>query len=260
MTSPDGTLVDYEAADAVAADVWALPRPLLLALDVDGVLAPIVSHATQARLSPGVAESLKVLAHTSSVDVAVVSGRSLDGLRQFEVDPAVTVVGSHGAEVRGDPPPTLTARQEELLTRLTRLAHRSAADAGEGAWVELKPTSVVLHVRQAPPATAERARDALLRAASEVEGATVKPGHAVVELMARPADKGRAIRMLRERTRPRALMFAGDDVTDEDGFRVLDSNDIGVKVGPCDTHASRRLADPDGVRDFLQALVDLARR
>lgn len=249
----------FDDARALAADVWAMPRPLLLALDVDGVLSPIVSHATAARLSPGVAEALSALASRRDIDVALVSGRSLDGLRQFDLDPAIIVVGSHGAEVRGDPPPMMTQAQSRLLTRLTELACRAADQAGDGAWVELKPISVVLHVRQAAPESGSHARDALLRAAAEIDDTTVKPGKAVVELMARPADKGRALGALRERTAPRAAVFAGDDMTDEDAFRVLEEGDLGVKVGVGDTHATRRLPDPDAVRAWLDALVGIAR-
>jgi trehalose-phosphatase len=251
--------VTFDDAPALAADVWALPRPLLLALDVDGVLSPIVSHATAARLSPGVAEALTALACRPDLDVALVSGRSLDGLHQFDLDPAIIVVASHGAEVRGDPPPMMTQAQARLLTQLTELACRAADQAGDGAWVEPKPTSVCLHVRQAAAASGSHARDALLRAASEIDGATVKPGKSVVELMARPADKGRALRALRERTMPRAVVYAGDDMTDEDGFRSLEEGDLGVKVGLGATHATRRLPDPDAVGAWLHALVGFTR-
>ena len=232
-----------------------LPRPLLLALDVDGVLSPIVSHADEAQLTDGVEGALNRLATQPGVHVAVVSGRSLAGLRQFDFDPAVTVVGSHGAEIAGDPPPMLSLPQAQLLTHLVELTRHAASDAGEGAWVEYKPTSVVLHVRRAPESTARTARDALLRAAGEVPGATVKPGSSVVELMARPADKGGAVTALQERHRPSTTVFVGDDVTDEDGFRVLRGDDIGVKVGDGATAAQHRLESSDTVAEWLTHLT-----
>ena len=141
------------------------------------------------------------------------------------------------------------------MEHLTWLVQRSVEDAGPGAWMEQKPTGVVLHVRQADPDRGQAARDALIRSAADLDGAVVKPGSAVVELMARPADKGIAVRMLRDRHRAAAIVFAGDDVTDEDGFRVLADGDLGIKVGPGETAATRRLADSDVVRDWLRALA-----
>ena len=93
MTPDDPALL----ADFVAR----LPRPLLLAVDVYGVLAPLVAHPDESRLTPRVATALTMLAERTDVDVAVVSGRSLDGLARFGFAPPIAVVGSHGAESAG---------------------------------------------------------------------------------------------------------------------------------------------------------------
>ena len=151
-------------------------------------------------------------------------------------------------------PPTLTPAESELFSRLIELAHRAASDAGEGAWVEQKPTSIVLHVRRAPESTALVAYDALLTAATELPSVTVKRGSSVVELMVRPADKGQAVVALRERHVPSTTVFVGDDVTDEDAFAVLRGHDIGIKVGTGDTAAKYRLASPDAVATWLDHL------
>ena len=240
--------------EQLARVVGGLPRPLLLALDVDGVLSRLVDHADDARLTDGVGDALARLAGRPDVHVAVLSGRSLDGLRQFDFDPAVIVIGSHGSEVEGDPTPVLSVAQAQCLADLGDLARRGASDAGEGAWVEYKPTSVVLHVRRAPPSTAGAALDATVRVAGELSDVTIKPGSAVVELMASPADKGRALVALRQRHAPSTTIFVGDDITDEDAFRVLDRTDIGIKVGEGDTAARHRLASPDAVATWLSHL------
>ncbi len=239
---------------ALAADVARLDRPLLLALDVDGVLAPIVAHAEDAELNSGIHDALERLAATDGVRVAVVSGRSLASLGRFGFPADVAVVGSHGAELDGTPP--LSASERDLLDELVALAEQMAERAGPGAWVEHKPASVVLHVREADTASGHAALDELRAAAERHEGAVVKAGSAVTELLVRAADKGGALDELRERWTPASTVFVGDDVTDEDGFRALGPGDLGIKVGDGSTAARRRLTDPDAVRDWLVALLE----
>jgi trehalose 6-phosphate phosphatase len=239
---------------ALAVDVTRLPRPLLLALDVDGVLAPIVGHAEDAELNAGVHGALDRLAAADGIHLAVVSGRSLASLDRFGFPEGVTVVGSHGVELDGTPPP-LDARERRLLAELVRLAEQMAEQAGPGAWVEHKPASVVLHVREADPARGHAALEQLRVAAGRHDGAGVKAGSAVTELLVRHGDKGRAIDELRRRWSPASTVFVGDDVTDEDGFQVLGPRDVGIKVGPGGTAAGRRLADPDAVRDWLDEVL-----
>jgi hypothetical protein len=91
-----GWATDYLAALAAAggtqfddpndlADLVAdLPRPLLIALDVDGVLAPIVAHPDHAALTTGIHDVLGILAARPDLRIAVVSGRTVADLARFE--------------------------------------------------------------------------------------------------------------------------------------------------------------------------------
>ncbi|HEY5876891.1 MAG TPA: trehalose-phosphatase, partial [Ilumatobacteraceae bacterium] len=159
---------------AVATEVAALDRPLLAAFDVDGVLAPIVAHAADAALLPGLLDALSAL--SARTPVGIVSGRNVENLSRFGFPDVLLVVGSHGAERRGRPLAPLTVTETERLARLRVLADRAARDAGGGAWVETKPTAVVVHVREADPATAEPALAALAKAAAAVPGAHLRRG------------------------------------------------------------------------------------
>lgn len=242
----------------LAHAVVTAPRPLLLALDVDGVLAPIVEHAHAARLLPGVAPALAQLAPLT--DVAVVSGRSLlDLTTRFEFPPGITLVGSHGMERSDNGPLELDAEESARLDRLAGIARHAAGLAGERAWVEHKPASVVLHVREADPQRSAEALDWLRNEWPGVPGALAKEGSAVLELLARPASKGFALDQLRRRRPSETVAFLGDDVTDEEAFRTLRDGDWTIRVGPGETVARHRLADPHDVLRFLrQVLVELA--
>ena len=109
---------------AVATEVAALDRPLLAAFDVDGVLAPIVAHAADAALLPGLLDALGAL--SARTPVGIVSGRNVENLSRFGFPDVLLVVGSHGAERRGRPLAPLTVAETERLARLRVLADRAA--------------------------------------------------------------------------------------------------------------------------------------
>ena len=73
-------------------------------------------------------------------------------------------------------------------------------------------------------------------------------------------DKGEAVDILRDQTDATAVVFFGDDVTDEKAFRRMRDGDVGVKVGPGDTLAGFRVESPDDVAAALEYLLDKRRR
>jgi len=243
---------------AVAAMAGTLPRPLLVGLDVDGVLAPIVAHANDAQLLDGVLDAVTDLAGLTPV--AVVSGRSVEDLTRFGFPDHIQVFGTHGLE-RRDEPVELGEHERRRYERLARLAADAADRAGDGAWVEVKPAGVVLHVREAPPDTSAASVAELHRRAADVTGAHVMPGHGVVELLARATSKAHAIADLRSEIGGGGVVFVGDDRTDEEVFEQLvrDGDGCSVRVGPGPTTARFRLAGPPEVLAFLQALIGTLR-
>ena len=247
-------MADYDDPVDIASLVAACRSPILIGLDVDGVLAPIVAHAHDASLLGGMAAAVGAVAGLDGVHVAVVSGRSLAGLEQFGFVDDVEVIGSHGMERRDHPMAPLTADEQTRLARLGDAAARAAARAGEGAWVEHKPASVVLHVRQADQAVGPLALVELAEEIGTVEGATTKAGSGVLEAFARHADKGTALVALGHRLGVATTVFVGDDVTDEDAFSRLGPDDVAIKVGDADTIARHRLRDPDAVLAFLETI------
>jgi trehalose 6-phosphate phosphatase len=245
----------YDDAAVVAAMASAQPRPVVVGLDVDGVLAPIVRHADDARLLPGVLEAVGELAGLTPV--AVVSGRSIEDLSRFGFPDHVEIFGTHGLERRDEGPVELGHHEQRRYERLARLAADAADQAGDGAWVEIKPAGVVLHVREAPPDRSAASVAELHRRAADVTGAHVLPGHGVVELLARVTSKATAIAALCEEVHGGGVVFVGDDRTDEEVFEALALGDDGcsVKVGPGPTAARFRLAGPPEVLQFLHALA-----
>lgn len=245
-------------ADVSAVELAGIVRPhlgtALLALDVDGVLAPLVDHAEDAELPAGARDGLWALAELTTV--AIVSGRALDSLeRLFGFPDEFHVVGSHGLEVRGAEAPVLDDDEQYTFDQLEIIATRGVAAAGDGAWLEYKPASVVLHTRNADAELASPAVDAVANLARMIDGAQVTPGSAVVELLARAASKGDALLQLAERLERSPIVYLGDDVTDEDAFRTMSDADVSIRVGPGESAAAHRLSGPADVAEFVSLLA-----
>ncbi|MDT5001344.1 MAG: trehalose 6-phosphate phosphatase [Mycobacterium sp.] len=243
-------------ADLVRALDGAATTPhLLVASDFDGTLAPIVSNPADARPLPGAAEALLALAGLPSTTIALVSGRALGTLRELSsMPPPVHLVGSHGAEFD-----TGFAHDidKELLNRIIAELTEIAANR-PGVTVEPKLASVALHVRNASAADGADALDAA-RAAARAWDAEVTAGKAVLEFAVISTDKGEAIDIIRDREGATAVVFFGDDVTDEKAFRRMRKSDVGVKVGPGDTLAEYRVETPEDVATALTYLLEQRR-
>jgi trehalose 6-phosphate phosphatase len=227
-------------------------RPLLVASDYDGVLAPLVGDPSAAVPTPGVGDALARVAGAAGVTVALVSGRGVADLQRVSgLEGPYRWVGSHGAEYGGPLADALAGRRDALADRLAPLVA-----AVPGARLEVKPASVAVHVRQVADPAAAAALLASADAAAD-PSLTKKPGKAVLELAVTDADKGSAVARLREELGAAAVVYLGDDLTDEDVFRRLGPGDVGVKVGEGETAAGHRVADPDGALAALRLLGDL---
>lgn len=244
--------LDPQLAAALRA-VAAAPR-LLVALDFDGVLAPIVDVPSAARPLPAAASAIGALSTLPDTTLALVSGRGLADLAAVSgFGTPIRLVGSHGGEF-DDGGALLDDAQCARLERLTTEL-RALVDGEPGVALETKPAGVAVHVRNAEPAVGQRVLDAVRRGPATREGIVATPGKAVLDLAVMKVDKGMALDLLRERTKPDAVLFAGDDVTDETAFARLRPGDLGVKVGEGETAAEFRVPEPADVGVLLELLL-----
>lgn len=229
---------------------------LLLGVDFDGTLAPIVPHPKDAVGDPLALDLLRRAAALPATTVAIVSGRALDDLRSRT--PAIDglwLVGSHGAEISGPP---LQLRPDDLAHILDDLAARlkEAAPPNAGFVHERKPTSIAVHYRAVDEQAGASALKAIVESIAPSLPLHVRHGKKVVELLAADADKGRAINTLRSLLKATAVIFLGDDMTDEDAFRVMGPADLGVKIGTPPTSASVCVPDLPDAHAIIADLVE----
>src|SRR6478752_7112636 len=233
----------------------AATEHLLVAMDFDGTMAPIVGRAQDARPLPRSATAFAGLAVLPRTTTALISGRALASLREVASPPVDTLlIGSHGAEAWLGPGSTELALEEDqkaLLAEVRALLAGIVAEA-PGTSLEDKPAGVVLHTRQADDDVAVDAARASLQ---DHKGVFLKEGKRVLETSVVNASKGEGVAFLRQATGATAVLFAGDDVTDEDAFGRLEPGDVGVKVGLDFTQAQYRVEAPVHIAELLEALL-----
>ncbi len=235
------------------------PRPTdrsswALFLDIDGTLLDL-APAPDAVVVPGTLPPLlDALTRLLSGAVALISGRSLDGIDRL-FPGGGDAAGTHGVESRLGG--VVTAPATPWPDSLTHAVEAAAARL-PGVVVERKSHSVALHYLAAPEqAAAVRALAEAIRRDSALP-LTLLDGKAVVEILPAGAGKGAAIeRFMRGPPYAgRMPVFVGDDVTDESGFAVVNRmGGISIHIGESPNTAARyRFPSPDSLRNWLADL------
>jgi len=230
------------------------PR-LLVVCDYDGTLSPIVADPAKAVPRPESIQAMATLATLPDTTVGVISGRALSDLAALSGLPAgVHLIGSHGAEFDAGFAHALDQQAQTLHRRLATDLEQ-LIDRSPGASLELKPASIAVHVRRAEPTIGASILEAVRTGPARWDGVHVTEGKAVIELAVVETDKGEALDMLRRGADATAVLFVGDDVTDEKAFARLTGPDVGVKVGHGETLAEYSIPDTEDVAVMLAFLV-----
>ena len=149
----------------IALAALAARSRVLVAVDFDGTLAPLVTDPLQARAVPGGLEALRDAAALSGVTTAIVSGRDLATLEMLTgigADDGITLIGSHGAQnnrpdlagLGSDAGAAFLDEAAAALLVTVRVELEAIKASHPAVRVELKPAAVVLHTRDVEPAAA----------------------------------------------------------------------------------------------------------
>lgn len=241
-------------------------KNLILLLDFDGTLTPIVSRPSDAKLPAATRAALVRLAQSPRVALGIVSGRELRQLRRLLRLKRVHLIGSHGWEwilpdgaYRSRTSPHGPRQLRQITAQLRR-----ALQGLPKVWIERKIATVAVHCRGAGLQQARAARSQVARLARRhSSGFRLLAGKKVFEFLpVGTTSKGTAVRALVARLRRRRhfplLVYVGDDAADETVFARMGKHDISIHVGrPGRSCAHFYLRSPEQVCRFLERVCTI---
>ena len=261
-------------------------KSLVVFLDYDGTLTPIVKQPDRAYMSDEMRQVVKKI--STLYPTAIISGRGREKVYEFVQLPELVYAGSHGMDIsdgascRGGEAEAsgngvdmkiesyCAAEQfKEIMDNVCCELKATIKDIPD-AEVEHNKFCVSVHYRNCDPSLWDKVQMSVEKTVLRHDSLRMTRGRKVFEV--RPSiewDKGKAVEYLLEvfglSKRTDVLpIYIGDDRTDEDAFRVLQKRGkgVGILVSKIvkDTYASYTLEDPSEVMEFLNLLTTLARR
>lgn len=247
---------------------------VLLLLDYDGTLTPIVESPDKAVLSKHARDLLERLSKCPACKVAIISGRALTDVKKLVAVKNLVYIGNHGLEIEGPGikfESLVSLNIKSVIERIERELYEQLKFI-PGVLVEDKGLTLSIHYRKAE----SEKEESLIK---KITQRAVKPyiakkeirvgqGKKVIEI--RPPiewDKGKAALWLLGREQfalGKNKVFPvclGDDLTDEDAFMALKTKGLAVLVGkPKPSYAQYYLNDSEDVLKFLGMVLQAKQR
>lgn len=235
-----------------------LTKTAQLLLDYDGTLAPFQVDRDKAHPYPGIIPILDRIIQAGRTRVSIVSGRPITEIQRL-LSPLqnLEIWGAHGLEhVSSNGVYECASIEPEVLSILQQ-AEDWLRQSGLLSIAEIKPGGIAVHCRGMAAMEAENILGRIQSGWSRFSGSPsikVLSFDGGIELRTAHPDKGDAINAILVNTDPTAVVaFLGDDLTDEDAFRVLDKRGLSILVRPeyRETMAKVWLRPPHELVEFL---------
>jgi len=235
---------------------------LVVILDYDGTLTPIVSTPGAAVLAPSVRATLARIARAERARLAILSGRGLADLRARVALDGVVYGGCHGLEITGRRLHFRHPRAHRAGVAATERALAAVLPSVPGALVECKGLAVSLHYRHVMPSRRRAVREIAEQVLRRRPDLAMVAGNLVYDFLPRVGwHKGTAARRRVSRMVPTlparraVIVYAGDDATDEMAFAALRDRALTIHVGARPTAAEYRVRSVRDVQTLLHRLA-----
>lgn len=226
-------------------------------LDFDGTLAEIIADPARVSITRQTRIALGRLQEAAGGAVAVISGRSIAQLDVMLGPLRLPAAGVHGIERRNAAGTMMREAVERAAEQRLAFLVNTFVEDRKGLLAEVKPGSVALHYRNRPEMMAD-CRAFAEGLAQNNHRISLVEGRKVIEMKLSARTKGDAIAdfMMEAPFRNRRPFFAGDDITDETGFALVNAmGGISLKIGPGTTVARYRVEDRQTFAAWLESLA-----
>ena len=227
-----------------------------LFLDVDGTLLDIAETPESVYVPDDLKTLLLDLSLRLEGALALVSGRSINDLDRLFSPLRLCASGVHGCERRDAGGIIVRPDVDAESLSTVRAQLQTYVDANPGLLLEDKGFGLALHFRRAPHLSGDVL--SVMRRTCHWLGPkfTLQAGKCVLEIRPTGFSKGTSIAAFMQQApfAGKSPVFMGDDVTDEDGFAVVNElGGISIKVGNAPaTLATRRIPGVSEVRRWLR--------
>ncbi len=241
---------------------------IMLFLDYDGTLTPIVERPELAILSLRMRHILNRLSDNKRIHLFIISGRVMSDVKQLVGVDKIVYIGNHGLEIEGIDigfKNSSFSRFREILEHLKWKITKELVFY-KGAFVEDKGFGLSVHYRLLNPKDESIFKTFLKKITKEFSSkkeVRITLGKKVFEIRS-PLDwdKGKVVTWILEKyqnikaKQPVLPIYIGDDTTDEDAFLALKNVGITINVGHTKhSHAHYYLNNTDEVVEFLEYCV-----
>jgi trehalose 6-phosphate phosphatase len=231
----------------------------LLLLDYDGTLAPFQTDRYKAYPYPGIIPVLDRIIRSGRTKISIVSGRPVNEILDLLTSlTGFEIWGAHGLEHLSEDGIYRRAEIEPNTLTIIRQVQDWLSQAGLLPITEIKPGGIAVHWRGLPASEIAEVRSRIQRGWNKfkgVQGIKLLAFDGGMELRAARPDKGDVVRaILKKADAATPVAFLGDDLTDEDAFRVLNGRGLSVLVRPeyRATDANAWLRPPQELIAFLE--------
>jgi len=252
-------VLNYETRRKLVDDFQKSKQRLLL-LDYDGTLVPFAGKPERAKPSDEVITLLKKLARSPKSEVVLISGRDRDTMERWFGHLNIGLVAEHGVWVKAK------GKEWEMIEIVSsgwkgevRPILELYVNRTPGSFIEEKEFSLVWHYRKVDHRLGDmRARELandLLNLTANLN-LQVLEGSKVVEVKNAGINKGRAALHWISTGTWDFILAIGDDLTDEDIFKVLPATAWSIKVRFSASTARFNLNFPSQVRSLLKEMLE----
>jgi trehalose 6-phosphate synthase/phosphatase len=251
-------LLDKKVSDTIINDYAGATRRCIL-LDYDGTLAPFTKIPSQAVPGNDLIDYLKKLSSDRKNEVVIISGRDAKTLEKWLGHLDVNFVAEHGVYIKykGKDWQTQTSVSPDWKDKIRPILQTYVTRCA-GSLMEEKENTLTWHYRNTHPTLGfTRSRELLnnllqLTANTPVQ---VIDGNKVLEVRLTGVDKGMTAMKIMDHYQPDFALCIGDDTTDEDMFKALESRAYTIKIGSGSTTAAYNILSQVDVLPFLQKLL-----